>query len=93
MILEPRRVQPQKFLIDNPLGVGDQTDSTYPDGNPVYGDQRSNDDGSFQVLIPPTDKQPPANWTSNWRAIFGLHHHTVRAFHDAEAESHGLTAE
>ncbi|KAE8373812.1 hypothetical protein BDV26DRAFT_271298 [Aspergillus bertholletiae] len=57
----------QKFLINNPLGrysVGDRTELTYPDGIPVYGNQSSHDDGSFQVLIQPADTQPPANWTS-----------------------------
>ncbi|KAE8409514.1 hypothetical protein BDV37DRAFT_277857 [Aspergillus pseudonomiae] len=62
----------QKFLIDRPLGrysVRDRTDLAYPDRTPVYEDRSSNDDGSFQVLIQPADKRPPANWTSNWLPI------------------------
>ncbi|PHH92649.1 hypothetical protein CDD83_6253 [Cordyceps sp. RAO-2017] len=57
----------QSYLIDNSLdryALGDRSNLTYPDGQPVYGDGDRND--PFSLLIQPSDVEPPANWTNNW---------------------------
>ncbi|KAK2764579.1 hypothetical protein FQN54_009274 [Arachnomyces sp. PD_36] len=59
---------PDKYLIDNPMDrylLGDRDALTYADGTLVYG-VKNHDDESFQILIQPSDKAPPQNWTSNW---------------------------
>lgn len=54
------------FLIPNDLdryALGDESELTYSDGSPVYGDDS---DGPFQLLLQAADVAPPDNWTSNW---------------------------
>ena len=60
-----------QYFISNPLGVyalGDRSNMTYPDGQPVYaanGSQQSSDRTKpFQILMQPQDVIPPKNWTS-----------------------------
>lgn len=68
---------PDQFLIDNSLDryeIGDRSGIKYSDGSLVYpsagnmGMNHTSTSGNkqFQVLIQPSDVQPPANWTSNW---------------------------
>jgi hypothetical protein len=55
---------PNQDLIENDLqrySIGDQYDITFPDGSPVSVDS---DQKVFQILLQPTDIEPPANWTS-----------------------------
>lgn len=54
------------YLVPNPLNrysLGDRSNLTYDDGQPVYGTNRND---SFTILIQPADVAPPANWTNNW---------------------------
>ena len=60
-----------QYLIPNSLNrfeVGDRTYSlTYEDGSSVYGpNATASKDGPFQILVQPSNLQPPANWTNNW---------------------------
>ncbi|KAG9195078.1 hypothetical protein G6011_00198 [Alternaria panax] len=55
------------YLVPNDLGrysLGDRSNLTYADGEPVYADADS--DGAFSILIQPADVVPSSNWTDNW---------------------------
>lgn len=57
----------QQYLIDNPMdrySLGDRSPLTYPDGTLVYGGESKDEDRPFQLLVQPSDVQPPKNWTS-----------------------------
>ncbi|RDW63424.1 hypothetical protein BP6252_10969 [Coleophoma cylindrospora] len=60
----------EKFLVANPedkYSVGDRSNVTYSNGQPVYGSNSSNTtDGTFQVLVQSFVVPPPANWSNNW---------------------------
>ncbi|KAF1989741.1 hypothetical protein K402DRAFT_349836 [Aulographum hederae CBS 113979] len=56
------------YLVDNPINVfsvGDRSNSTYPDGSPVYGFNSTSDE-SFEILVQPATVPPPSNWAQNW---------------------------
>ena len=62
---------PNQYFIPNPLdtyALGDRSNMTYPDGQPIYaanGSQQStNGTGPFQILMQPQDVTPPKNWTN-----------------------------
>ena len=61
------------FLVPNPFNIyslGDRSNLTYPDGTRVYGNASTAAvDGTFQLLMQPADRVPPANWTANWLPV------------------------
>lgn len=57
-----------QFLVANPedkYSVGDRSNITFPDGQPVYsGDSSNITDNFFQVLVQSSAIPPPANWSN-----------------------------
>ncbi|PHH63904.1 hypothetical protein CDD81_5352 [Ophiocordyceps australis] len=56
-----------QFLVPNSINqysLGDRSNLTYPDGEPLYGGTTQK--RAFQILVQPADAAPPSNWTSNW---------------------------
>jgi hypothetical protein len=57
------------YLVQNPLNrysLGDRSNLTYPDGDLIYGEDSSDRNDAFSILLQSADVPPPANWTSNW---------------------------
>jgi hypothetical protein len=54
-------------LVENPedkYTVGDRNNITYPEGELVYQDYATSDDGIFRILVHPCNSPPPSNWTN-----------------------------
>lgn len=57
------------YLVENSLNrysLGDRSNLTYPDGDLIYGDDGSDRNDAFSILLQSADVPPSANWTSNW---------------------------